>query len=79
MSPFWFVSTNPSYREISQNRVICIYNCPITLKLDRHLRNSATDVPVKSDDLNYQSCGFKTSQDVMLLDVLLDIETAPWP
>ena len=59
--------------------MIAIYNCPITLKLDRHLRNFTADVPAKNDDLNYQSPGFETSQDVMLLDVLLDIEKAPWP
>ena len=31
----------------SQNREICIYDCPIALKFDRHIGSITADMPVK--------------------------------
>ena len=60
-------------REVS-SRKIRVYTIPIYLKFDRHLGNSAAEMPVNFqwyDHNNPQSCGFQTSWDLVVRRLLL--------
>ena len=65
----------------SRSREICIKNCSIALKFDRHFGSIAADVPVKfQSDTTILSTNLVASRlhEILRKDVFSDIETGPW-